>query len=53
MILLLVYAAATVVMALTGVTGPEHRMVAAPIFLLGLIGTWRRFVRWRSTGGSV
>jgi hypothetical protein len=50
MALLLVYAAATVVMAATTVTMPEHRPLAPAMFLIGLIGTWRQFLRWRGQG---
>jgi hypothetical protein len=53
MALLLVYGAATVVMAATTVTMPEHRPLAPAMFMLGLVATWRQFVRWRGTGGSI
>jgi hypothetical protein len=47
MALLIVYAAATAVMAVSSITMPEHRVVSALFFLVGLIGTWRHYESWR------
>ncbi len=44
MALLLVYAAATVVMAATTLTMPEHRPIAPAMFVIGLVATWRQFM---------
>jgi hypothetical protein len=49
MTLLLVYGAATVVMAAATLTMPEHRPLAPAMFLLGLAATWRQFSRWRQS----
>jgi hypothetical protein len=45
--MLTLYAVATVVMAVTSVTAPEHRIVSAAFFLLGLTATWRQYKRRR------
>ena len=53
MALLLVYGLATVVMAVTTLTMPEHRPVAPAMFFIGLWATWRQFARWRASLAAV
>jgi hypothetical protein len=45
--MLVVYAAATVVMAVSSIRVPEQRIISAAFFLLGLTATWRQYTRWR------
>ena len=49
LLLVLVYATATVVLAVNGITQPEHRNVALLMVAIGLAGTWREYVNWRRT----
>jgi len=45
--LLIVYAVATAIMAVSTVTSPEHRVVSAVFFLIGLTATWVHYQKGR------
>lgn len=47
LVLLLLFAVATVIIAIDGVLRPERRHLSLIFFFIGLVGTWRQYVRWR------
>jgi hypothetical protein len=47
--MVVVFGAATLVVAFTGITEPEHRNTSLLMFALGLGATWREYLNWRRT----
>lgn len=45
--LLLLFAVATVIMAVDGVIRPERKYLSLGFFFIGLLGTWRQYLSWR------
>jgi hypothetical protein len=55
LLLMLLFALATLVIAVDGVVRPERRYFSLAFFFIGLLGTWRQYVKWRrdrSRGGT-
>jgi hypothetical protein len=47
--MVIVRGTATLIMAFTGITEPEHRNIALLIFTIGLGATWREYLNWSRT----
>jgi hypothetical protein len=54
LVLLLLFAAATIVIAADGAMRPERKYLSLGFFFVGLLGTWRQFSAWRGAraGGA-
>ena len=48
LVVLVIYALATIAMVVYAKIDPEHRDVSIMFLLIGLVGTWRQFVKWQS-----
>jgi hypothetical protein len=47
LLLMLIFALATLIIAIDGVLRPERRYLSLVFLIIGLLGTWRQYLRWR------
>jgi hypothetical protein len=47
LLLMLLFALATLVIAIDGVLRPERKYISLLFFVVGLVGTWRQYLAWR------
>ncbi len=52
LILLLLFALATVIIAIDGALRPERRYLSLIFFIIGVVGTWRQYLSWRQARRS-
>lgn len=47
LLLMLLFAVATLVIAIDGALRPERKYISLLFFVVGLLGTWRHYLAWR------
>jgi hypothetical protein len=47
LLLMLLFAVATLIIAIDGALRPERKYISLVFFVAGLVGTWRQYLNWR------